>query len=80
VRGGCYPNPETPGSPLAGRAAGCDRLGMDPMVYMVALLGALGICGIATQVAPSQKRACPQCSVRIAITARRCRFCGYQLT
>jgi Uncharacterised protein family UPF0547 len=52
---------------------------MDPMLYMIAALGALAICALATVVAPRPTRPCPRCDVRIAIAARRCAGCGYEL-
>jgi Uncharacterised protein family UPF0547 len=52
---------------------------VDPAVYFIALLGILAICAIATIVAPRNRRPCPRCDLRIAVSARRCRTCGYEL-
>jgi Uncharacterised protein family UPF0547 len=52
---------------------------MDPTIYIIAVLGALTICALATIVAPRPKRPCPSCDVPIAIAARRCAGCGYEL-
>jgi hypothetical protein len=53
---------------------------MVPMAtYFIALLGALSICALAALVAHRPKRPCPRCELRMAIAARRCRFCAYEL-
>jgi hypothetical protein len=50
---------------------------MDPLVYTLFFLVAFAICAAATLVAPGPRRPCPRCEVDIALSARRCRSCGY---
>lgn len=56
---------------------------MAPMVpmaaYFLVFLGALVVCGVAMYMSPSHKRPCPRCTTRIATSARRCRYCLYEL-
>ena len=51
---------------------------MDPAIYALAVSAALAIFALATVVAPGPRRPCPRCDVRIAVSARRCRACGYE--
>jgi hypothetical protein len=51
---------------------------VDPSVYVLAVLVALAICALATIVSPRPTRPCPRCDLDIAVSARRCRSCGYE--
>jgi hypothetical protein len=51
---------------------------MDPSIYVLAVVVALAIFALATVVAPGPRRPCPRCDLRIAVSARRCRACGYE--
>jgi hypothetical protein len=51
---------------------------MDPAIYALAVSVALAIFALATVVAPGPRSPCPRCDVRIAVSARRCRACGYE--
>jgi Uncharacterised protein family UPF0547 len=53
---------------------------VDPAIYAVAVLAGLAILAFATVVAPRHKRPCPRCGLRIPVSARRCRACGYEPT
>jgi predicted amidophosphoribosyltransferase len=48
--------------------------------YIVIFIGVLSVCVTGALLAPRHRRACPQCEVPIAVTAGRCRHCGYEMT
>jgi hypothetical protein len=52
---------------------------MDPLIYVLAVSIALAVFALATVVAPRPQRPCPRCEARIAVAARRCRVCSYEL-
>jgi hypothetical protein len=47
--------------------------------YFFVFLGAVVICLVAAIAAPRHNRPCPRCAVEIAVSARWCRTCGYEL-
>jgi hypothetical protein len=51
---------------------------MDPAIYALAVVVALAVFALATVVAPGPRRPCPRCDERIAVSAKRCRACGYE--
>jgi hypothetical protein len=40
----------------------------------------MGGIGIAAASLPRPTRACPRCTRRVLLTAKRCRNCGYRFT
>ena len=53
---------------------------MDPIVLYAGFVAlALLVLAIATLLSPAAKRACPNCTGPLALTARACRRCGYAL-
>jgi predicted amidophosphoribosyltransferase len=49
-------------------------------IYFFALVMTLAICVVGGMMAHRPKRPCPRCNERIAMSARRCRHCGYEMT
>jgi predicted RNA-binding Zn-ribbon protein involved in translation (DUF1610 family) len=48
-------------------------------LYFFAFATALGLCVIAGLLAHRTKRPCPRCGEQIAMSARRCRHCEYEI-
>ena len=53
---------------------------MSPAIYYLAMVVALVLCIGSVIVYSPPTRPCHQCGRRLAVTARRCRHCGYRFS
>jgi uncharacterized protein UPF0547 len=53
---------------------------VNPIAIYVGMIVALVFCVGSVIVYSPPTRPCHQCARRVAITARRCRFCGYRFS
>jgi hypothetical protein len=51
---------------------------MTPFAVIIGFMALMGALGIVVALMPRPSRSCPQCEGPVALTAKRCRACGYR--